>query len=46
MAEALEEQRDIADIDQLGFDDRLAMLIEREAGHRDHKSYLGRLRQA
>ena len=29
MAEALEEQGDIADIDQLGFDDRLAMMIER-----------------
>ena len=46
MAEALEEQRDIADVDQLGFDDRLAMMIEREAEHRDHKSYLGHLRQA
>ena len=46
MAEALEEQRDVADIDQLGFNDRLAMMIEREAGHRDHKSYLGHLRQA
>ena len=46
MAEALEEQRDIADIEQLGFDDRLAMMIEREAEHRNHKSYLGHLRQA
>ena len=46
MAEALEEQRDIADIEQLGFDDRLAMLIEREAGHREHRSYLGHLRAA
>ena len=46
MAEALEEQRDIADVDQLGFDDRLAMMIEREAEHRNHKSYLGHLRQA
>ena len=46
MAEALHEQHDIADIEQLGFDDRLAILIEREAGHRDHKSYLGHLRQA
>ena len=44
MAEALEEQRNIADIAQLGFDDRLAMLIEREAEHRDQKSYLGHLR--
>ena len=46
MAEALEEQHDIADVDQLGFDDRLALMIEREAEHRDHKSYLGHLRQA
>ena len=46
MAEALEEQRDIADIERLGFDDRLAMMLEREAEHRDHKSYLGHLRQA
>ena len=38
MAEALAEQRDVADIEQLGFDDRLAMLIEREAeqGYRQH----------
>ena len=46
MAEALQEQRDIADIEQLGFDDRLAMLIEREAEHRDQRSYLGHLRAA
>ena len=46
MAEALEEQQNIADIAQLGFDDRLAMLIEREAEHRDQKSYLGHLRAA
>ena len=46
MVEALEEQRDIADVDQLGFDDRLAFMIEREAEDRNHKSYLGHLRQA
>ena len=46
MAEALEEQKDIPDIEQLGFDDRLAMLIEREAERREHRSYLGHLRQA
>ena len=46
MAEALEEQNDIADIERLGFDDRLAMMLEREAEHRHHKSYLGHLRQA
>ena len=31
---------------QLDFDDRLAMLLEREVSHRDQKSYLGHLRQA
>ena len=46
MVEALEEQHDIADIRQLDFDDRLAMLLEREVSHRDQKSYLGHLRQA
>ena len=46
MVEALEEQHDIADIGQLDFDDRLAMLLEREVSHRDQKSYLGYLRQA
>ncbi len=46
MVEAFEEQRDIADIDQLAFDDRLAMMLEREVQHRDHKSCLGHLRQA
>ncbi len=38
MVEALEEQRDIADIEQLSFDDRLALMIEREIGNRDQKS--------
>ena len=46
MVEALEEQRDIPDIEQLSFDDRLAMLLEREIEHRDQKSYLNNLRQA
>ena len=46
MAEALGEQRDIADIEQIGFDDRLATMLEREAEHRHHKRYLGDLRQA
>ncbi len=46
MVEALEEQNDIADVDQLAFDDRLAFMLEREVQYRDHKSYLGHLRQA
>ena len=47
MAEVLKEQRDIPDVKQRGFDDRLAMMLEREAEHRDHKRiYLGHLRQA
>ena len=46
MAEALEEQPNIAGIGQLDFNDRLALLIEREAEHRDRKSYLAHLRQA
>ncbi len=46
MAEALEEQHDIADITELGFDDRLAMILEREVSHRDRKSCPGHLRQA
>ena len=29
----------VADIEQLGFDDRLAGMIEREAEHRNHKRY-------
>jgi len=46
MVEALEEQKDVPDIEQLGFDDRLAKLLKREAEHREHRSYLGHLRQA
>ena len=46
MAEALEEQPNIDGIGQLDFNDRLALLIEREAEHRDRKSYLAHLRQA
>ncbi len=46
MAEAPEEQHDIADITEPGFDDRLAMILEREVPHRDRKSCPGHLRQA
>jgi hypothetical protein len=37
MARALEEQRRHADAAELGFEDRLAMLVEREALERDNK---------
>ena len=46
MVEALEEQHDLAGVDDLGFDDRLAMLLERERQYRDHLGYLSRLRRA
>ena len=39
MAEALEEQADIANIDQLGFDDRLAMMLERETPRPEELSW-------
>ena len=40
MAEALEEQYHLAGIDDLGFDDRNAMLLEREAQRRNQKRHL------
>lgn len=46
MAEAYEEQYHIAGIEDLGFDDRFAMLLEREVEKRHQKSYLSLLRQA
>lgn len=46
MAEALEEQYHLAGVEELGFDDRIAMLLEREVQQRNQKSYLALLRQA
>ncbi len=46
MARALEEQRRYADAVELGFEDRLAMLVEREALERDSKRLAARLRFA
>ena len=46
LAEALKEQSGVADIEQLGFDDRLAMMLDREAELRDQECYLGHPRQA
>ncbi len=36
MAKALEEQQGLPDCDRLGFDERLAMLVDREAVERDN----------
>jgi DNA replication protein DnaC len=46
MAHALEDQRRQPDAMQLGFEDRLAMLIDREALERDNKRLKVRLRFA
>ena len=46
MARALEEQRRHPDAAELGFEDRLAMLVEREALERDTKRLATRLRFA
>ncbi|HVB16591.1 MAG TPA: ATP-binding protein, partial [Stellaceae bacterium] len=35
MAKALEEQQGLPDCDRLSFDERLAMLVDREAVERD-----------
>jgi DNA replication protein DnaC len=46
MAQALEEQLQSAGIDDLCFEDRLALLIDREATHRSQRRFATRLRQA
>ena len=46
MAEAIEEQYHLPGVEELGFDDRLAMLLEREVQQRHQKSYRAQLRQA
>ena len=46
MARALEEQRRHPDAAELSFEDRLAMLVEREALERDSKRLAARLRFA
>ena len=46
MAEAWHEQCDTPQLAELGFDDRLIMLLERERQHRGDRSYLARLRKA
>lgn len=46
MAKALEEQRRQPDIAALGFEERLALLVDREATERDNKRLVRRLRFA
>jgi len=46
MAKALEEQRRQPDIAALSFEERFALLVDREATERDNKRLLTRLRYA
>lgn len=46
MARALEEQLNREDITDLNFEDRLALLLDREATHRSNKRLVSRLRKA
>jgi DNA replication protein DnaC len=46
MAKALEEQQNLANCDCLSFDERLAMLVDREAVERDNAALTQRLRLA
>jgi DNA replication protein DnaC len=46
MAKALEEQRRSPDLDALSFEERLGLLVDREAAHRDTKRLTTRLRFA
>ena len=46
MAEALEEQRRTADMGQLSFEDRLAMLVERQWLWKENRSLTTRLKYA
>lgn len=46
MAQALEEQLTQPDIDQLGFEERLGLLVDREVTHRENRVLQGRLSRA
>ena len=46
MVKALEEQRKQPDIAALSFEERLALLVDREATERDNKRLVTRLRHA
>ena len=45
MAKALEEQRRSPDLDALSFEERLGLLVDREAAERDSKRLTARLRR-
>lgn len=46
MRTAYEEQLQMADIDQLNFDERLGLLVDRETTERDNRRFKTRLRKA
>ena len=46
MAKALEEQLNMTDIDDLSFEERLGLLVDREADERENKRLTGRLKKA
>ncbi len=46
MAQALDEQLLQPDIDQLGFEERLGLLVDREVAHRENRILQGRLARA
>lgn len=46
MARALEEQMAMADVGELGFEERLGLLVEREATERESRRFENRLRRA
>jgi DNA replication protein DnaC len=46
MAQALQEQLDLGQAKELGFEERLGLLVDREATHRDNKGFTRRLTRA
>lgn len=46
MAQALAEQQTLPELADLTFEERLGLLIDREATHRDNRRFTGRLRKA
>ncbi len=46
MARAFQEQLELRNTEELSFEERLALLVDREAVDRDHRRYLARLRNA
>lgn len=46
MAQALQEQLELNNVKDLAFEERLAMLVDREAVHRDNKGFARRVKNA